>query len=94
MPGDHSQRHIDTGRDPRAVWSDQVLFERPFLEGSQLELGLGGAVLVDEGAEIFRLQVRPDESALKARSEWLRTRDPPPPKRKLKNRMPVGSNHW
>src|SRR6516162_5742262 len=66
-------------RHKHAAWSDQVLFRISFLEGRQLELGLGVAVLVDERAELFRLQVRPDESACKARSEGLRTRDPPLP---------------
>src|SRR5262245_62073378 len=62
------------------VRSDQVLFRRAFPEGPQFELGLGLAVLVDEGAEVFRLQARPDESAGETRSERLGTRDPPRPK--------------
>jgi hypothetical protein len=56
--------------------SDQVLFRRGFPKGRQLEFGIDIAVLVDERAEVFRLQVRPDVSALKARSEGLRTINP------------------
>ena len=91
-----SGRRYRPTRSRMSPWTNNliisILFRRGFPEGCQLELGLVGAVLVDERAEVFRLQVRPDVSALKACSEGLRTMDIPAPKRKPKNRRLVGSN--